>query len=109
MATAVLLERCSAPERVRSITDSGAVGSTHGTGSRARFSNALQSRQVASVLAPVAAHGTARLGCRYLPGPGIPNHRLGANSKCCHSPVLPSNSSRVASEWPAWRAVSLIR
>ena len=38
MAVAVVLARCSAPERVRSIADSGAVGGTHGTGCRARFS-----------------------------------------------------------------------
>ena len=37
MATAVDLARCSAPERVRSIADSGAVGGTHNTGCRARF------------------------------------------------------------------------
>ncbi len=35
---AVVLERRSAPERVRSIADSGAVGRTHSTGCRARFS-----------------------------------------------------------------------
>jgi hypothetical protein len=33
-----VLARCSAPERVRSIADSGAVGCTHSTGCRARFS-----------------------------------------------------------------------
>src|SRR5450759_4488457 len=38
MATAVVLARCSAPERMRSIADSRAVGGTHNTGCRARFS-----------------------------------------------------------------------
>ncbi len=37
MAMAIVLARCSTPERVRSIADSGAVGSTHSTGCRARF------------------------------------------------------------------------
>jgi hypothetical protein len=35
---AVVLARCSAPERVRLIPDSGAVGGTHSTGCQARFS-----------------------------------------------------------------------
>ena len=35
---AVVLARCSAPERVRSIADSGAVGGTHSTGCGAPFS-----------------------------------------------------------------------
>ena len=34
---AVVLARCSAPERVRLIADSGAVGGTHSTGCRERF------------------------------------------------------------------------
>ena len=34
MAVAVVLARCSAPVRVRSIADSGAVGGTHSTGCR---------------------------------------------------------------------------
>src|ERR1035437_6491811 len=38
MAVAVVLARCSAPERARSIADSGAIGGTHSTGCRARFS-----------------------------------------------------------------------
>jgi hypothetical protein len=37
MAVAVVLARCSAPQRVRSIADLGAVGGTHNTGCRARF------------------------------------------------------------------------
>ena len=35
---AIVLARCSAPERVRLIADSGAVGGTHSTGCRERFS-----------------------------------------------------------------------
>jgi len=43
MAVAVVLARCSAPGRVRSIADSGAVGGTHSTGCRMWF-DGLQSR-----------------------------------------------------------------
>ena len=35
---AVVLARCSAPERVRLIADSSTAGSTHSTGCRERFS-----------------------------------------------------------------------
>jgi hypothetical protein len=38
VVAAVVLARCSAPERVRLIADSGAVGGTHSTGYRERFS-----------------------------------------------------------------------
>ncbi len=38
MAATVVLAHCSAPERVRLIADSGAVGGTHSTGCRERFS-----------------------------------------------------------------------
>jgi hypothetical protein len=62
MATAVVLSRCSVPDRVRSIADSGAAGGTHGTGRRARFSMLCGRGQTAYVLAPVAAPGTAHRG-----------------------------------------------
>jgi hypothetical protein len=42
---------------------SGALfGGTHSTGHRERFSNALQSRKAASLLAPIAAPGTEHAG-----------------------------------------------
>ena len=58
-ATVAVLSRCSVLGRVRSVSGSGAAGAVHSTDCRGRFCCSLQSGQAASVLAPVAAPGTA--------------------------------------------------
>jgi hypothetical protein len=61
-ATVAVLSRCSVLGRVRSVSGSGAAGAAHSTDCRERFCCSLQSGQAASVLAPVAAPGTAHVG-----------------------------------------------
>jgi hypothetical protein len=58
-ATVVVLARCSAPNRVRSIADSGAVGATCSTICQVRFSMPCSRDRRPPVLALVAAPGTA--------------------------------------------------
>jgi hypothetical protein len=78
---AVVLARCSAPEWVRLIADSGAVGGTHSTGCRKRFSIALQSGQAASVLAPVPPCDLGVKNAWLMPGEFTRDVR-GAASTC---------------------------
>jgi hypothetical protein len=59
MATAVVLARCSAPERIWSIGDLGGSAARRALAAE-RGPVSLRPGQAASVLAPVASPGTAR-------------------------------------------------